>query len=317
MLRRWIFCAMIMLAAAAPAAELSFANFVTCSAAAASTTTINGRCDGGLAVSGDASSTILIKDIPGTAAVPVTFFQDESATITTEPCSAPGRVLKIVIVKRRHLVPLWMSKAGRLFVKADAEVKPSCDRLLLIVDAVSPDLTFSVGDQPFTVPIRNQRWWLETGGFYSYSWARDDQLVTKNVTVDGAAKIQVVARRKGDRIGPATGVTFVFHPGDFPEYGWEFGTATNGGHTNYYLGSTVRLIQYNDRALLTVGAGVSHVSVIQYPEIVMNDSAGHVINYAPDDPLLAGRTHYINKPYVSLGLGINLGGPQQGKSSSP
>jgi hypothetical protein len=231
----------------------------------------------------------------------------------TEPptqCDSPSRTLKIVVQKQRHFVPDWFSQIGRAIKKTGTAPPVTCQHLVMRIDAISPDLTFSVDDKPFTVPIRNQRWWLESGGFYAYSWARDEQLVTRNATVDGVAKTQVVAQRPGDRVGPVTGVTFVFHPGDFPEYGWEFGSATNGGRTHYYLGSTLRLIQFNDRALLTLGGGISHVSVTQYPDIALNDAKGNPIYYATDDPLLTGRTHYVNKPYISLGLGINLGGPQ-------
>ena len=337
-----VFCAALVVTVSAFADEPAkeFSNIVNCTMGKSVTDPTHPddnkpKCVENLSVSGAELSTIIITGIESETAN-VVFSPGEGQRVVIakpcmgkdgkakkcepsdelKPCDAPGKTFKIVVQKNRHFLPVWIARAGRdvqqRFQKTTDDFTPTCDNPRFVIDAITPDLSFSVNDKAFTVPVRNQKWWLESGGFYAYSWARDEQLVTQNLTDEkGKSTIRVVERRNGDRIGPSTGVTFVFHPGDFPEYGWEFGTSTANSKTNYYLGGTLRLIQFNDRALLTIGGGVSHVSVTQFPSIDTTKV------YEPDDPLLTGRTKYVNRPYVSLGLGINFGGPSQSKNATP
>src|SRR5262249_49873291 len=110
-MRRFVCILIISLSAgAARAVDLSFSNIIQCDAS-------DGRCDGGLAVSGAETSSIIINKIPGTGPVSVLFFVGESDQVSLPACEAPGRTLKIVVQKTRHFVPDWMSRAARNLVK--------------------------------------------------------------------------------------------------------------------------------------------------------------------------------------------------------
>lgn len=132
-------------------------------------------------------------------------------------CPTPGGTFKIVVDKRRQLLPTWITHVGHRLNQPAAPPGPTCADPRLILEARTPDLTFAVGVRTYTVLVRHQRWWLESGGFYAFSWARDKELVTVTEDVDGKSKVRIEDIRQGDRIGPVTGVTFVFHPAD-PEY---------------------------------------------------------------------------------------------------
>lgn len=307
MRRYFVFVLLMICVASVRAADKAYSNVVQCDSSKG--TVPNGECDTDLSVSGATLSSILISNLSGSGDVSVVLFPGEAKRQDLGNCPAPGRAFKFVVEKRRSFFPGWATRIGHTFRTPQAPDKPSCENPRIILDATTPDITFAIGDKSYRVLIRHQRWWMETGGFYAFSWARDTNLVTVTEDVGGTSKIRVLRLEEGDRIGPTTGVTFVFHPGDYPEYGWEFGTSTSGDRTHYYLGGTVRLIQFNDRALLTVGAGLSHVRVTHFPDITLTNPDGTTRYYNSDDPLLAGRTHYVNKPYISLGLGITIGGP--------
>lgn len=180
-------------------------------------------------------------------------------------------------------------------------------------------LTITVVDQEkgtsvvFHVPTRFERWRFDTGGVYAFAWARDEELVT--VPVHGgdpnAPQTLVKVRRAGDSIGPATGVTFFFHPSNYPDYGFEFGTASNANRPNsYFLGVGGRLRTFGDHTLLTFATGVARVNVKSYQGITSGQT------YASDDPLLTGRQRFVTVPYISLGLGVNFGANDT-KNGSP
>lgn len=289
------------------AADKTYSNVVQCDATKGEGT--SGECDSELAVSGAALSSIIINNLPADADVPVVLFPGETQAYDLGQCAAPGGAFKLVIEKRRSVLPGWVSRIGHAVREPAGPADPTCSNPRVVIDATTPDITFAINDMSYRVLVRHQRWWMETGGFYAFSWARDTSLVTATEDVNGTPMIRVLRVEDGDRIGPTTGVTFVFHPADFPEYGWEFGTSTTGDRTHYYLGGTVRLIQFNDRALLTVGFGLSHVKVTHFPDVTLNNADGTPRFYRTDDPLLLERTHYVNKPYISLGLGISIGGP--------
>ncbi len=288
------------------AADKTYSNVVECNATKGTGTA--GECDAELAVSGAALSSILVTNLPA-ASVPVVLFPGETETFNLGQCAAAGGTFKIVVEKRRSILPGWVTRLGHEFREPEGPEDPDCDNPRVVINATTPDLTFAVNGKSYRVLVRHQRWWMETGGFYAFSWARDSSLVTVTEDVNGTPMVRVLRIEEGDRIGPTTGVTFVFHPADFPEYGWEFGTSTTGDRTHYYLGGTIRLIQFNDRALLTVGFGLSHVNVTHFPDVTLTKDDGTPRFYRTDDPLLTARTHYVNKPYISLGLGISIGGP--------
>lgn len=301
-------------ATSAIAADLTFSNIVRCQP---NNEDPKLNCDGGLSISGEESSTIVVSGA-GKDPVNIRFNAGELDGQVFSNCPTAGGTITIVVHKRRTLFPSYRerkettangrTKTSRTNVYIDrgtVEAETSCANLRLILDGTNPVISFSVGEDSYTVPIRFQKWWVESGGFYAYSWARSEQLVTAKDSPK-AGQTTVVFKRNGDRVGPSTGVTFIFHPADYPVIGWEFGTATGGDKsTSYYLGGTLRLIQFNDRSLVTVGAGISHVNITTYPGVKEG------LSYASDDPILTGRVHYINRPYVSLGLGISFGGPSK------
>jgi hypothetical protein len=286
------------------------------------------ECADGLTVTGDDSSTILLRGIPSAATtatieIRTAQFLGDATNGSTgtyhngvwrfDNVAIPTGELQIDVYKTRLLFPSYPTTNHFGPIGFGLPREPSSrDTPSWIVVRSDHPLSITVSPNgslspvTFHIDLQFQRWHVDTGGFYAFSWARDQEIVTQAVTqTDPKATPQskVTALRAGDKTGPVTGVTFFFHPSNYPDFGFEFGMATNGNKPNsWFLGTGGRLRTFGDRTLLTIGAGVAHVSVKQYPGLKEGNT------YDTADALLTGRQHYVNKPYVSLGLGISFGG---------
>jgi hypothetical protein len=274
----------------------------------------------GVMIAGGATASVAVTGVPG-ATVTVHVNTHERGGILAFPgVPVQGGTVALTFFKSRYLFPPYKTRsAGKNILRgmgigrrpADAAAAP----LQVVLDGLSQtvDISITSGAVSQNIPllVRWRPWSVETGGFYAYSWAHDEKLVTETFSIDAdgegpnapESRTRVVALREGDNIGPSTGVTFFFHPGNYPNVGFEFGTAANGNNpSSWFLGLGIRLLQPTDSSLLTIAAGISRVTVTSYPGIESGK------DYATTDPLLTGSTHYTNRPYVSIGLGISFGG---------
>jgi len=306
--------------------EKAFLEAVTCTWPSSSDRIVD--CADGLTVTGDDSSIILLHGIPAAASTATItirtaqFLGDKSvhgraANYQTgvwefQNVPIPTGEVQIDVYKTRLLFPAYPTKNRLAPIGISLPREPASGETPWIVLKSAHMLSITVAPNNGTTPVtfhvelQFQRWHVDTGGFYAFSWARDQEIVTQAVTqTDAKATPQskVIALRAGDKTGPVTGVTFFFHPSNYPDYGFEFGMATNGTKPNsWFIGTGGRLRTFGDHTLLTIAAGVAHISVKQFPGLKEGDT------YDTSDARLSGRQHYVNKPYVSLGLGVSFGG---------
>lgn len=294
-----------------------------------------GLCTNPLAVSGSFPSVVHITGIPNgirKLTVYADVHEGGGKTLLKQQDVYGGEAI-ITVYKWRRFAAMYDTKSAHSWVppivgfvlqpilpKTDDSFK---DQDYVIVGGHAPELTLDLVDaaeqpaaaMPITIPLRYERWHVESGGFYAFSWARNEELVTSTTTVSGEAKTLVRERRVGDRLGPSTGVTFVFYKSDYPEIGLEFGTATSSGSpTSYYFGLVDRLLGIGDRAALTISGGLSRVGVRRYPGAIPDGPEKGV--YDPTDARLTGRTKDLFKPYLAIGFGVSLGGPTSNQASA-
>jgi hypothetical protein len=312
---------------AAPNDNATFADVTRCKPGQADTSgsLVATDCTPGLSLNADEPSTISIDGLPASP-TPVTvvvetggLFQAggiEKSRLVFNNVPAPAGFVRIDVYLPRHIAPRYPTSGGNFWnsyryvadptaLKSDGN--PYQSPWIVMTYARPIDITVLTQKTAyhFEVQTRFERWHFDTGGFYALSWAREQSLITTSAPdVNGVPQTRVVTRRSGDQIGPTTGVTFVFHPSNYPDIGWEFGSATETSRpTSWYLGSAFRLRNFGDNTLLTISAGISRISVTEYPRV--NEGT-----YAADDPLLKGRQHYVAAPYIALGLGVHFGGSE-------
>jgi len=150
----------------------------------------------------------------------------------------------------------------------------------------------------FEIPLKFNPWaTVDFGGFYAYSWAHDDMLVTQDA---GNGMTKVLERRRGDRVGPNQGIVASFRSTNYPYLGIEFGTADVTGHgSSYFFGPSLRLLG-EDKALFSIGTGISVAKILRYPQAQVGAA------YPTDDKRLTSTAMNSHKPYVSISLAVSL-----------
>jgi hypothetical protein len=285
-------------------------------------------CSPGLSLNGDEPSTISIDGLPPADTISIVvetggLFPIKGQMknrLTFDRVPAKGRFARIDVYLPRIIFPRYPTDPGHWLaynhvadptkVTSDGNGELVQTPWVVMTYARPIDVTVIVPNgaggeaRHFQVQTRFERWHFDTGGFYALSGARNESLVTHPGKVDAnnVAQTDVLIRRRGDRVGPTTGVTFVFHPSNYPDFGWEFGSATGDRPTSWYLGGALRLRTFGDNTLLSISGGLSRISVLEFPAIEAGKS------YSADDPRLSGRQHYVSAPYVALGLGVHFGG---------
>jgi hypothetical protein len=309
-------------------------------------------CDGGLSVSGSSTSSITIHGVSHPIRVIVDSGEEKPTVV--DLTDADSDVVHVTVHKTRWLFPTYKRGSGKSvfnLLMGPATLQSTKKGETIPATAVHhisgvdhPTITVAVTDREtdastkveklvtrtFVIPFQFEAWRLESGGIYAYAWAHDQQLVTSTIKPAASqtalpAITRVVAIRRGDEFGPSTGVAFNFHPANYPNFGWEFGTAVRGtADYAFFIGPTLRLLRLTDHALVTIGSGLSLVKVTDYPSISASTVAElpSSVNdikslptgfYVADDPLLTGRAHYVRRPYVSLGISLTFDSIKKGQ----
>jgi hypothetical protein len=201
--------------------------------------------------------------------------------------------------------------------KADLELITSLeaqeDFLSLVTAGQSPLLLVRVDvgteHKTFAVGLVYQRWYFDTGGFFAFMKGRDDELVTESAADN---HLKVLQRRRVGNAGTATGISFNVHPGNYPEVGMQFGLVHNNDRApSYFLGITGRLRSIGRTALMSFAVGYAESQVKTFPGVAENET------YPVDHPLLRGQNRYTARPYLAIGVSINLSGVSQGSAATP
>jgi hypothetical protein len=199
--------------------------------------------------------------------------------------------------------------------KADLEkaLNAQEDFVSLVVSGQSPLLLIRVDADgkrvTFPVVLVYQRWYFDTGGFFAFMKARDEELVTENAPDN---QVKVLQRRRVGNAGTATGISFNVHPGNYPEMGLQFGLVHNNDRApSYFLGATGRLRSIGRTALMSFSAGYAESQVKTFPGVAVNGI------YPSDHALIRGQTRYTARPYLAVGVGINLSSLSQGSAATP
>jgi hypothetical protein len=266
-----------------------------------------------LYISGDGVSVIHLTGLPdqnGTLSVTLgEDFPRETggvSTLSLRKGSVPETVV-IAVHKTRWFSKTYDRKRDAPSAKELEAQTTGSTPLLRIVsrgesNRAAINITSGRSRKSFVIPVVWQVWWVDTGGFYAYSFARDTELVSESVTRDGQAYDRILQRRPSERMNASTGIVMNVHPGNYPEIAFQFGVANNGQRLpSYYVGAGVRLREVGRRALLTLACGLTAVQVKQYPGVSANSE------YPSDSPLLTGKEAYTLRPYVSLSLGFSFG----------
>ena len=285
-------------------------------------------CDMGVSISGGTSASIELTGIPATTATVLVNTHERQGTLKFQNIPVTDGTTTLTVFKSRFFYPSYQvrntgTNPFRMLGLGGRPAEASEAPLQVVLDGNARTIDVAVittgGSSNFPIWVQWRPWRVETGGFFAYAFAHSQELLTQTINVDpdgtgpmpSQARTKVVRVRTGDNFGPTTGVTFFFHPGNYANVGFEFGSATSGNDpTSWFLGLGVRLLQPSDRSLLTLSAGLSRVSITTYPGVVDGT------DYDPTDPLLTGRRHYTNRPYISLGLGITFGNNGTGSSGS-
>jgi hypothetical protein len=159
-------------------------------------------------------------------------------------------------------------------------------------------------DAPQTIAagLSYQRWFVDMGGFITFGFVSDEELVTEDATPAGS--VRVVKKRHKDKIVPGTGIVLNFHPANYPSIAAQFGIATRVDRAaSYYLGFGYRLRQLGPNTLATFAAGISATQVKRFPDVSVGD-----IRSATSVAITQGSNRYAFGPYLSLSLGFSFGG---------
>lgn len=161
-------------------------------------------------------------------------------------------------------------------------------------------------DAPKTIiaNLNYQRWFVDMGGFITFGFASDEELVTEDAT---AGNVRVLKKRHKDKIVPSTGIVLNFHPANYPAIAAQFGIATSVDRAaSYYLGFGVRLRELGPRTLATFAAGIAATQVKRFPDVSTGD-----IRSATAPAITKGTDRYTFGPYLSLSLGFSFGGVEK------
>lgn len=170
----------------------------------------------------------------------------------------------------------------------------------------SPSLTIlirtSTEVKTIAVPIKYQRWFVDTGGILIFSTLNDQELIKKT---DSGGKTTVTGTRKHDRLTPETGAVLDFYPANYPQWAFQFGLVSNGDRQpSYFIGTGYRVRELGAKALATVSAGLIARQTLRFPDLVTSPTQP-VSN--GDDPAQKGISTYRLGVYFALSFGFKFG----------
>ncbi len=156
------------------------------------------------------------------------------------------------------------------------------------------------------VPIKYQRWFVDTGGILIFSTLNDQELIKKT---DGG-KTTVTGTRKHDKLTPETGAVLDFYPANYPQWAFQFGLVSNGDRQpSYFIGSGFRLRELGSKALATVSAGLIARQTLRFPDLVTSPAPPS----NGDDPAQKGISTYRLGGYFALSFGFKFGDTEGSK----
>jgi hypothetical protein len=171
-----------------------------------------------------------------------------------------------------------------------------------ISDALSIELQLDKGPiKTIKVTLNYQRWFVDMGGFLTFSSVADEELATQD---DAPGMVKILKKRHKSKLVPGTGLVLDFHPANYPSLAAQFGIATSvDRNASYYLGFGYRLRELGPNTLATFAAGISATQVKRFPDVKVGD-----IRSATSTAVTQGSNRYAFGPYLSLSLGFAFGG---------
>lgn len=223
-----------------------------------------------------------------------------------------GREAVIAVYKDRLFKPLYGGTGLRRRTGSAAKVlrKPDRQRLAILCSGAAQEIFVNVSIEPesreddvrsIAVPIAYKRWGVETGAFFAFTTASDEELVFDPANqADGKRK--VTGRRNTDSYSQQTGIFLSIFPRNYPAVGLGLGFhADSGRSASVYFGPTFRLRSLGEHGLATFSFGAAAVPLRRFPGVVNGNS------YAADSADLQGKVQTVLKPYVLINLGFSFG----------
>ncbi len=170
-------------------------------------------------------------------------------------------------------------------------------------------------DPPKTIiaTLNYQRWFVDMGGFLTFSSVSDQELVTELV-VGGEhdGQVKILKKRNQAKLVSGTGLALDFHLANYPNWGAQFGLATNVDRkASYYIGGAYRLRELGPRTLATIAAGIAATQATRFPDVSIGDFRNPTAI-----EVTQGSKRYAFGPYISLSLGFSFGGVDQPPKSA-
>jgi hypothetical protein len=180
-----------------------------------------------------------------------------------------------------------------------------------ISDALSIELQLDNGPiKTIKVTLNYQRWFVDMGGFLTFSTVSDEELSTQD---DAPGMVKILKKRHKSKLVPGTGLVLDFHPANYPALAAQFGIATSvDRNASYYLGFGYRLRQLGSNTLATFAAGIAATQAKRFPDVKVGD-----IRSATSTAVTQGSNRYAFGPYLSLSLGFSFGGIDTNKKPPP
>ena len=151
------------------------------------------------------------------------------------------------------------------------------------------------------VPIKYQRWFVDTGGILIFSSLNDQELIKKT----DSGKTTVTGTRKHDKLTPETGAVLDFYPANYPQWAFQFGLVSNGDRQpSYFIGTGYRLRELGAKALATVSAGLIARQTLRFPDLVTSPTPPASNG---DDPAQKGVSTYRLGGYIAVSFGFKFG----------
>jgi hypothetical protein len=169
----------------------------------------------------------------------------------------------------------------------------------------SLSITLKINGVPKTIQLtlNYQRWFVDMGGFLTFSTVSDQELVQEDVK-DMPGMVRILKKRNQSKLVPGTGIVLDFHPANFPVLAVQFGIATSvDRNASYFLGGGVRLRQLGPNSLATFAIGIAATQAKRFPDVKVGD-----VRSATSPVVTQGSNRYAFGPYLSLSLGFSFGG---------
>ena len=234
---------------------------------------------------------------------------------------APDKVV-ISIHKARSMSPTYANlpiaellgtpKTGEKGEKRCSEQYGDDQNINFLTRGESPSLQILIRTdtevKTIEVPIKYQRWFVDTGGILVFSTLNDQELIKKT---DSGGKTTVTGTRKHDKLTPETGAVLDFYPANYPQWACQFGIVSNGDRQpSYFIGTGYRVRELGSKALATVSAGLIARQTLRFPDLVTSPTPPASNG---DDPAQKGVSTYRLGGYIAFSFGFKFGDTEAAK----